>query len=329
MQNSNKKSNTMMISINRFVKTNPAGMTFVIAIILMVLTFIVRPNSFNTNTFSSIILLTMLLSFAAAGQTLVLIGGGLDFTVGAVMSSAAVMTTFMMQGENGKLLPVLGVVLLIGLVVGVINGISTIKIGLPAMIVTMAISNLVARAQYLFAADGKSLGYAGPNFIKSVSFKFWGIVPAIIFYAILIWGIMFYLLNRSVFGKQLYLVGDNKDAAKLSGIKVNKIIFLSYVFSGLLSAFAGMLGAAYMTVVSAQVFDAYAFQSLIAVIVGGTALSGGLGTYTGSIAGALLMTVLSNGLTALAMPDPIKNISYGVVMILLLFAYNRTNAVRE
>jgi len=329
MQNNNKKSNTAMIKINRFMKTNPAGMTYIIAITLLILTFVVRPNSLNINTFSSIILLTMLLSFASAGQTLVLIGGGLDFTVGAVMSSAAVMTTYIMQGENGKLLPVLGIVLLIGLVVGIINGISTIKIGLPPMIVTMAISNLVARAQYLFASDGKALGYAGPNLIKSVSFKFGGVIPAIVLYAILIWGLMFYLLNRSVYGKQLYLVGDNKDAAKLSGIKVNRIVFLSYVFSGLLSAFAGMLGAAYMTVVSAQVFDGYAFQSLIAVIVGGTALSGGLGTYSGSIAGALLMTVLSNGLTALALPDPIKNISYGVVMMLLLFAYNRTSAVRQ
>ena len=112
MQNSNKKQMTAAIGINRFIKQNPAGMTFVIAIILLVLTFIVRPNSLNTNTFSSIILLTLLLSFASAGQTLVLIGGGLDFTVGAVMSSAAVMTTFLMQGQNGKLLPVLGVVLL-------------------------------------------------------------------------------------------------------------------------------------------------------------------------------------------------------------------------
>jgi len=329
MQKSLKKNHVTVIKIQSFIKTNPAGMTFMIAILLLVLTFILRPNSLNTNTFSSIILLTMLLSFASAGQTLVLIGGGLDFTVGAVMSSAAVMTTFMMQGQDGKVLPVLGVVLLIGLVVGVINGMSTVKIGLPAMIVTMAISNLVARAQYLFAADGKSLGYAGPSFIRSVSYKFGGIVPSIIFYAIIIWGIMFYLLKRSVFGKQLYLVGDNKEAAKLSGIKVNKIIILSYIFSGLLSAFAGMLGAAYMTVVSAQVFDKYAFQSLIAVIVGGTALSGGVGTYTGSIAGAFLMVVLSNGLTALALPDPIKNISYGVIMILLLFAYNRTSAVRE
>lgn len=318
-----------VMGIKRFMRQSPAGMTFAIAILLLFITFIARPNSFNMNTFSSIILLTILLSFASAGQTLVLIGGGLDFTVGAVMSSVAVMTTFVMQGQDGKLYLVLLIGLGLGALIGVFNGISCVKIGLPPMIVTMAISNLIARAQYLFAADGKSLGYAGPALIKSVSYKIGGAIPAIVLYAILIWGIMFYLLNRSVFGKQLYLVGDNKDAARLSGIKVNKIIVLSYVFSGLLSAFAGIIGAAYMTVVSAQVFDNYAFQSLIAVIVGGTALTGGVGTFTGSIAGALMMTVLSNGLTAFALPEPIKNISYGIIMILLLVAYNRSSAVRQ
>lgn len=308
---------------------SPAGMTFIIAVILLVVTFLVRPDSFNINTFGSMILLTMLLSFASAGQTLVLIGGGLDFTVGAVMSSAAVITTFLLQGKDDNMLLVLVIVLTLGAVVGIINGAACIKIGLPPMIVTMAISNLIAQAQYLFASDGKSLGYAGPMLIKSVSYKIGGFLPAIVFYAILIWGLMFYLLNRSVFGKQLYLVGDSRSAAKLSGIKVNKVVMMSYIVSGILSAFTGMLGAAYMAVVSAQVFDNYAFQSLIAVIVGGTALSGGIGTYTGSIAGALMMTVLSNGLTALALPQPIKNISYGIIMILLLMAYNRSKAVRQ
>lgn len=308
---------------------SPAGMTFVIAIFLLIVTFVVRPNSFNINTFGSIILLTILLSFASAGQTLVLIGGGLDFTVGAVMSSAAVITTFLLQGKNDNMLLVLVIVLALGTIVGIINGVACIKIGLPPMIVTMAISNLIAQAQYLFAADGKSLGYAGPLLIKSVSYKIGGFLPSIVFYAIFIWGLMFYLLNRSVFGKQLYLVGDSRNAAKLSGIRVNKIVLMSYIISGILSAFAGMLGAAYMAVVSAQVFDNYAFQSLIAVIVGGTALSGGIGSYTGSIAGALMMTVLSNGLTALALPEPIKNISYGIIMILLLLAYNRSRAVRQ
>lgn len=332
MENSNAslaKNISPKIKIKKFMSQSPAGMTFVIAVLLLIVTFVVRPNSFNINTFGSIILLTILLSFASAGQTLVLIGGGLDFTVGAVMSSAAVITTFLLQGKNDNMLLVLVIVLALGTIVGIINGVACIKIGLPPMIVTMAISNLIAQAQYLFAADGKSLGYAGPLLIKSVSYKIGGVVPAIVFYAILIWGLMFYLLNRSVFGKQLYLVGDSRNAAKLSGIRVNKVILLSYIISGILSAFAGMLGAAYMAVVSAQVFDNYAFQSLIAVIVGGTALSGGIGSYTGSIAGALMMTVLSNGLTALALPEPIKNISYGIIMILLLLAYNRSRAVRQ
>ena len=102
-----------------------------------------------------------------------------------------------------------------------------------------------------------------------------------------------------------------------------------YVFSAMLAAFAGMLGAAYMKLARCQIFDEYAFSSLVAVIVGGTAFTGGIGSYTGSIAGALLMTVLSNGLTVLALSQPVRNIVQGVVMVLLLIMYNRARAVRQ
>ena len=104
---------------------------------------------------------------------------------------------------------------------------------------------------------------------------------------------------------------------------------LSYVFSGMLSAFAGMLGAAYMTTARCQIFDEYAFQSLIAVIVGGTAFSGGVGSFGGTIAGSLLMVVLSNMLTAIQLDPTTRNIATGVIMILLLVIYNRSKAVRQ
>jgi len=124
-------------------------------------------------------------------------------------------------------------------------------------------------------------------------------------------------------------MGNNPTAASLAGIKVNKVRVLMYIFSGMLSCFAGMIGAGYMTTARAQIFDEYAFTSLVAVIVGGTAFTGGIGTYTGSIAGALLITVLSNGLTVLALSQPIRNIVQGVVMVLLLILYNRAEPVRQ
>jgi ribose transport system permease protein len=95
------------------------------------------------------------------------------------------------------------------------------------------------------------------------------------------------------------------------------------------AGFAGMLGAGYMQSAQCQMFDAYAFNSLIAVIVGGTAFTGGVGSYTGSIAGALLMVVLTNMLTALNLSQPVRNIVLGGVMVLLLVLYNRKKPVRQ
>jgi ribose transport system permease protein len=311
-----------------FIKNNPAITTFFIAILLLLLTFVFNPKSLNLNTFSSTLMLTVLLSIASAGQTIVLIGGGLDFTVGAVMSSTAILTSYIMDGQSGRFWLVFLLAMGIGIIVGLLNGIFTVKISLPAMITTMAISNVVTRMQYVLT-QGSPSGYTSQEFTQTVSYRIGGFLPAIVMYAAILWPIVFFLINRSSFGKQLFLVGSNPTAAKLNGVKVNRIRVLSYVFSAMMSAFAGMLGAAYMTSARCQIFDEYAFQSLIAVIVGGTAFSGGVGTFGGTIAGSLLMVVLSNMLTAMQLETTTKSIATGVIMILLLVIYNRSKAVRQ
>jgi ribose transport system permease protein len=303
-------------------------MAVIISVLLFAVTVAINPRSLNLNSFSSILLLSLLLSFASAGQTMVLIGGGLDFTVGAVMSSAAILTTYIMGGQDGKFLLVFGLAMGMGAAVGLLNGFCAVKIDLPPMIVTMAISNVVTRMSYVLTA-GTFSGYAGPSFVESVIGKIMGFVPKLTLYALVLVPLIFFLLNRSRFGKQLYLMGNNPTAAQLTGVKVNKIRILMYVFSAMLAAFAGMIGAAYMKTARCQIFDDYAFSSLVAVIVGGTAFTGGIGSFAGSMAGALLMVTLSNGLTVLALSQPVRNLVQGVVMVLLLIMYNRERAVRQ
>ncbi len=138
-----------------------------------------------------------------------------------------------------------------------------------------------------------------------------------------------FLLNRSGSANSSFSWAANPTAAQLTGVNVNRIRILMCVFSAMLAAFAGMVGAAYMKTARCQIFDEYAFSSLVAVIVGGTAFTGGIGSFAGSMAGALLMTVLSNGLTVLALSQPVRNLVQGVVMILLLIMYNRARAVRQ
>ena len=329
-----KNNRTGQLSIGQGVKTfvqkSPARMAFIIAALLYLVTVIIAPASLNQSAIGSIIMLTLLLSFASAGQTIVLIGGGMDFGVGAVMSSAAILTTTIMNSQNGRFIELLVVALAMGALVGLLNGVCSIKIGLPPMIVTMAISNVVTRMQYVLT-QGSPMGYASPAFIKSVTSRLFGVqfLPSIILYALILFPLVFFILNRSRFGKQVYLVGNNPVAARLNGVKVHRVQILTYVISGLVAAFAGMLGAAYMNAARCQIFDEYAYNSLIAVIIGGTTLNGGVGSYTGSIAGSLVMVVLSNALTTMGLAQPMRNIFMGVIMILLLTLYNREKSVRQ
>ncbi|HSK67741.1 MAG TPA: ABC transporter permease [Candidatus Limnocylindria bacterium] len=315
------------LQLTRFVRDNRPGMALVIAMGLLLLTFAINPQSMNINTFGSIIVQTMLLSFAAAGQTMVVISGGVDLSVGSVMSMAAVITTTIMQGRTGLFLPVLFAALAMGATIGLVNGLCVIKVGLPPIVLTLAVSYVVTRLQYLFTG-GMPTGLVSELFKRTVQYRVFGIIPAATMYAVVIWALAFFLIHHSRFGKQLYLTGNNEQAARLNGVNTHRVRVLTYVLSGMFSAIAGVLGAGYMGMSQCQLFDNYAYNSLVAVVVGGTLFVGGVGSYMGSITGALVMIVLSNGLTVLDISSPIRNIVLGSVMVVILTFYNRSRPIR-
>ena len=313
----------------RFVQASPARMVSILAAAMFLAAGAYYPSSLNQDAVVNLITAGILLSVAAAGQTIVLISGGLDFSVGAVMSASAIMTAYIMQARDGMFFQVLALCLLMGAAVGFVNGFCTVKIGLPAMIVTMAISNVVSRLQYVFT-EGSVQGRPGQDFTFTFVGRFFGNrLPMSLMYAAIIFPIVFFLLNISRFGRQVYLVGNNPTAANLNGVRVNQIRILAYVFSGMLSAFAGMLGCAYIGTARCDMLNDYAFTSLVAVIVGGTSFAGGVGRYSGSIAGAFLMTILSNSLTIFQFSQPLRYIINGFMMVLLLVVYSHERSVRQ
>jgi len=327
--NVTRSSQTPAEIILHFMRANPARMVTILSVALFLGTGIRYPASLNQDAFVNILTLSILLSVAAAGQTIVLICGGLDFSVGAVMSASAIMTAYIMKAQDGMFFQVFFMCIAMGALVGLVNGFCTVRIGLPAMIVTMAISNIVSRLQYVFT-QGSVQGRPGRDFTVTVVGRFFdNRLPNILMYAAIVYPIVFFLLNLSRFGRQAYLVGNNITAANLNGIKVNKIKVLSYVFSGMLAAFAGMLGCAQLGTARCDVFNEYAFTSLVAVIVGGTSFAGGVGHYSGTIAGALLITVLSNTLTIMQFSQPIRYITNGIIMVALLVIYSHEKSVRQ
>lgn len=313
---------------NRLLKGNQIGMVLMISVGLFILNVIINPKSFNVNAFGSIFALASMLTIASAGQTLVVISDGIDMSVGATMSMTALITVGVMGGHEGRLLIALFYSVVVGLIIGLCNGIGTSTIGLPPMIVTMSIANVVTRLQYVFT-QGKPTGTASKLFTATLQYRVLGVFPTVILYALAYFGIVFYILNRTRFGQQLFLTGNNSRAAYLTGIKTTKIRILTYAIAGILSGIAGFLGAGYMNFVMCQAFDTYTMMSIVAVVIGGTLLVGGKGSYIGTAAGALLMIVLSNFLSVLNLPQSIRDIIMGIVLIAILAMYNRSQPIRQ
>lgn len=324
----NKSQIKVIGKLKEFAKNNQIGMALLISLGLFILNVIINPKSFNVNAFGSIFALTSMLVIASAGQTLVVISDGIDMSVGAVMSMTALMTVGVMNGREGYFLIALVYAILIGAAVGLCNGFGIAKIGLPPMIVTMCVANVVTRLQYVFT-QGKPSGTASQLFTLTLQYRVFNIFPTIILYTIVFFIVVYYILNRTRFGQQLFLTGNNKRASYLTGVKTVKIKMLTYVIAGILAGIAGVLGAGYMNFVMCQAFDTYTMMSIVAVVIGGTLLVGGKGSYIGTIAGALLMIVLSNFLAVLDLPQSIRDIIMGVVLITLLAAYNRGKPVRQ
>ena len=324
------KSNTAS-KIKTFTKNNQIGMALIISALLFLATIILNPKSLNPVAFGSILSLTSMLLIAAAGQTLVIISDGIDMSVGATMSMTALITVAVMQGKDsiGLMFAAMVACLAVGAVIGLCNGIGSVRAGLPPMVVTLYISNIVTRLQYVFTGGAPEYTSVPDWFRKLITTRLFGFFPTIVFFALVFLVVVFFLLSRTRYGQQLTLTGNNNRAAFLTGIKTTKVKMLNYTIAGMLGGLAGFIGAGNSGFIKCGTYDSMTMDSIVAVVIGGTLLSGGKGSYVGTAAGALLLIILSNGLAVLQVTDSMKNLIMGVVLILLLTAYNRAKPVRQ
>lgn len=324
------KSNTAS-KIKTFTKNNQIGMALTISALLFLATIILNPKSLNPVAFGSILSLTSMLLIAAAGQTLVIISDGIDMSVGATMSMTALITVAVMQGKDsiGLMFAAMVACLAVGAVIGLCNGIGSVRAGLPPMVVTLYISNIVTRLQYVFTGGTPEYTSVPDWFRKLITTRLFSFFPTIVFFALVFLVVVFFLLSRTRYGQQLTLTGNNNRAAFLTGIKTTKVKMLNYTIAGMLGGLAGFIGAGNSGFIKCGTYDSMTMDSIVAVVIGGTLLSGGKGSYVGTAAGALLLIILSNGLAVLQVTDSMKNLIMGVVLILLLTAYNRAKPVRQ
>jgi ribose transport system permease protein len=262
----------------------------------------------------------------ALGMTLVILTGGIDLSVGAVLALAAVGAASVMTRQDGGLMAAVLVALGVGGACGLVNGVVTTRLGLQSFITTLAMLSAARGLASLWAggyaiplAFGDGPGVAPQSFqsLFAGSLHVLGLsVPAPVFYFVGLGLLAMLLLRRTAFGRHVYAVGGNEAAARLSGVNVNRVKVAVFTISGLLAGFAALLQAALVNQGSPIDGNGYELNAIAAVVIGGTSLAGGVGAVAGTMVGAVILSVLNNILGLLNVQAEYQLILKGVVIVL-------------
>lgn len=251
------------------------------------------------------------------GQTLCILTGGIDLSVPWTLTGSAVLTSVLANGHDSRLPWVLLVVLVLALLVGLINGIGVAYIGVPPIIMTLGMNGTL---QGLLLVDTNGgISSTPPHGLISLVTGHVAGVPVIVVFWIVVAIIACVLLSATSFGRRLYAVGTNARAAELAGVRVRRVVVVPYVVSAVGAALAGLLlmgfnGQAFLTM-----GDPYLFSSAVAVAVGGASILGGSGHYAGTIAGAIVLTLVASLLPLFHLGAAWLQIAYGVILLATVY----------
>jgi len=298
--------------------SRPVLVAYGVALAIFFVATLLAPNFDSINNISNLLLLTSLAGLAALGQTFVVLGGGLDLSIPWVMTSSAIVISRVADGNDSVLVWAVPLVLLMSAVAGLINGIGVTKLGVSPIVMTLGLSGVIQGAVLLYTQGQGSP--AAPRAIVALARN--GIGPFT--YVTIIWlglaAIATVVLARAAYGRRLYATGANPVVARLSGIRTPLVVVSTYVISALTASLAGMLLLAYTATPFLSMGNPYLFTSIAAVAVGGTSILGGQGSYVGTVAGALVITLLGAVLPILGFTQAALPIIYGVVILVAVAA---------
>lgn len=303
--------------MTKFVKTYP----FVVVLCVMAGLFgLLSPTFLDLGNVSNILKQASLLGFVSLGMCFVLIVGGLDLSVGSVVALSSVLIT----GLSATFPPIFGIhiALLVGTLIGVANGYFISVLGFQPIIVTLS-SMAIVRGIAMAYSDSRPIFGTLPNDLFFLADGVYlGIpVPALLFLAACIVAMIF--LKQTAFGRQIYQVGGNEEAARLAGVSIIKVKITAYAISGFLSAFAGLILVARMQSGEAvRTGIGWELDAIAAAAIGGVSLMGGIGTIVGVICGALIIGIMANAFNLLGINPYWQRIVIGAVLAVAVASYS-------
>jgi ribose transport system permease protein len=295
------------------------------AILVFVVGDVLHTGFASAPSVKSILVVASFVGFVAAGQTFVILVGGIDLSVPWVLNGAAILLVTASLGRDGRAAQAVLLTLGLGLVTGLANGIGIAYLSVPAVVMTLGMNGIM---------EGLSLGLSkgltcsscasyAPKAVQDVVRGNLLGVPADLFLWLGVAVAITFLLSATTFGRRIYAIGNNDAAAFLAGINVRLVTVVLYMLSGLFAALGGIVLVAYGGQATLGMGDPYLFQSIAAAVIGGVSILGGRGHYLGSLAGSITLVALVSVLLAENMPDWGRSVVYGGAILVILLLYGR------
>ncbi|TNJ46860.1 ABC transporter permease [Phaeobacter sp. B1627] len=296
---------------------SPLALPLIGLIVVSLLMGFASENFFSVSNIMNVLRQVSIIGILAVGMTFVILTGGIDLSVGAVMALSGTITAGMMvnMGLPGAigLLAGLGV----GLGLGLFNGFMVAWGRMPAIIVTLATMG-IARGFGLLYSGGYPISGI-PSWVSWFGIGRVGIVPVPVIAMVVIYALAWVLLQRTAFGRHVYAIGGNELAAKLSGVKTRRVKLAVYALSGLTSSFAAIVLTGRLMSGQPNAGVGFELDAIAAVVLGGTAIAGGRGLILGTLIGAILLGILNNGLNLMGINPYMQDVIKGLIILLAIY----------
>jgi ribose transport system permease protein len=302
---------TLRGALDRLNWQESLGLLAIYALLIIGLS-LTSPYFLSVNNFLNILVAVSTIGIIAVAMTMVIVAGGIDLSVGSIVAVAGVCVAQLSHGM--PIWAAVIVALVIGLMVGLFNGVAITKVGINPLIATLGTLSIARGLAFVFSGgltqsiDDESFGFLGKGFVLGVPFQVWVMAALFLLAA--------WVMKSTVFGRSIYAVGGNPQASRLAGLPVTRVQLAVYVLSGLSAALGGVFLASQLGAGAPAAAAGIELSVIAAVILGGTSLSGGKGTITGTLLGVLILGTLNNGLTLLNVSSYYQEVARGVVLLL-------------
>ncbi len=307
---------------SRLFRDRPIIPLIGLLVILVILSERARPGIVTTDWISNTIRAAVPLAILAGCQTLTMLTAGIDLSVGAVASMAGFVLATLVGGQG--IVVGIAVALIIAALAGLVTGIGVGIFRVHPLIMTLGMSLVVLGLANVWQLVMVQTGSGVPDGLRTLGTgSFLEVIPLSFLIFVPVAAAILIGLRRSGFGRLLYAVGDNPVAARLSGARGWQVLVVLYIISAVLAAIAGFIISGLTNVASVTLADSYVLPSVAAAVIGGTSILGGRGGFSGTIVGALILTVIQSLLSSLGYPEAVRQILFGAIIVVVAAAYTR------